>query len=322
MILSIVIPVYNAEPYLERCFDSIYNNAPSVDLFEVVVVNDGSKDNTLSVLNGFANKYPNLAVIDQSNGGVSVARNKGIEAAKGDYVLFLDADDELVDGALKKVCIYLSEHEPMDMLVTRQIRKNSEREWLLGEAPLEEHRRYNGVEAYKRGFVRTNAGGGICRTAFLREHHLRFPEGVRNAEDTIFFGHLQVYARSIVYYNLPLYRIMMMDNSASRNCDYTKLAQSHVITMRAVAKVKKSLECSREQRGIFDYVVYQLLSNTIGYFVSSKSLTYRQFSKEVDKKSLLPLDVQNMYLMRKNSKMMNFSIPLFYFLTWVSHIKR
>lgn len=319
MTLSIILPAYNAEPYLERCFDSIYHDAPSMDEFEVIVVNDGSKDNTLSLIKDYQAKYSNLVVIDQTNGGVSVARNNGISSAKGDYVLFLDADDELVDGALTKVYTYLKGHEPMDMLVTRQIRRTAEREWMRGTSRLEEHIRYTGVEAYKRGYIRTNAGGGICRTSFLREYDLRFPEGVNNAEDTVFFGLLQVYVQSIVYYNLPLYIINQMDGSASRIRDYTRLGKSHAFTMRVVADIKPSLIGSREQKSIFDYVVYQLLSNTVSDYVRSKELSYLQLKKDVDLQRLLPIDTTNMYQMRKNARLMNLSFPLFYLLSWIKH---
>ena len=205
----------------------------------------------------------------------------------------------------------------MDMLVTRQIRKNGTRDWMKGEPPLQEHIPYTGVEAYKCHYVRTNAGGGICRRAFLLENNLFFPAGVRNAEDTIFFGQLQVYAQSIVYYNLPLYLIHETAGSASRGVNYSKLAKSHVVTMHSVAEVKSTLIGSREQKAIFDYVVYQLLSNTIQEFAASKELTYKQFKKAIDVSNMLPLDTLYMYQMKGNARLMNFSVPLFYFLAWV-----
>jgi glycosyltransferase involved in cell wall biosynthesis len=243
----------------------------------------------------------------------------GIRAAKGDYVLFLDVDDELTDGSLVKLYAYLSEHEPMDMLVTRQIRNNGTREWMKGEPPLEEHKRYSGVEAHRLHYVRTNAGGGICRRAFLLENDLFFPAGVKNAEDTIFFGQLQVYAKSIVYYNLPLYLIHEIAGSASHDVDHTKLGKNHIIAMRSVAEVKSSLKGTREQKAIFDYVVYQLLSNTVQEFVASKELTYGQFKEEVPLKKLLPLDIGNMHIMRSNALLFNLNLPLAYLLLWLRH---
>ena len=319
MVISIIIPAYNAERFLSRCLSSVYHTTLPEYSFEVIAVNDGSGDRTYSILQQYHDKHSNLKVINQPNGGVSVARNNGIFASNGDYVLFLDADDELIDGALAKVYSFLSEHEPMDMLVTRQIRSNGKQRWQLKAPSLEENKVYSGLGAYQDGYIRTNAGGGICRTAFLREFQLSFPEGVRNAEDTIFFGHLQVYAHSIVYTNLSLYLINEIDGSPAHSTDYTRLGKSHIISLHSVAVVKSSLRGTREQKAIFDYVVYQLIANTIAFFVASKELSFKIFKSDLDLGSLLPLDTDCMYRMRKNAKLMNFSIPLFYFLSWLKH---
>lgn len=319
MVISIIIPAYNAELFLERCLSSVYQTSLSEHCFEVIAINDGSKDNTYGILQQYQEKYPNLKVINQPNGGVSVARNNGVKASKGDYVLFLDADDELIEGRLAIVYNFLLEHDPLDMLVTRQIRNNGKQRWQLKAPSLEEKKVYSGLEAYQNGYIRTNAGGGICRTAFLREWQLCFPEGVKNAEDTIFFGQLQVYAQSIVYIDLSLYLINEIDGSPAHSTDYTRLGKSHLISLRSVAGVKASLQGNREQKAIFDYVVYQLLANTIAAFVSSKELSFRQFMNDVKGVQLLPLDTENMHLMRRNARFMNFSIPLFYFVSWIKH---
>ena len=318
MTLSIIIPAFNAEPYLERCFDSIYRDASSMEYFEVIVVNDGSKDNTLSRLNEYQAKYRNMVVVDQPNGGVSVARNNGIISAKGDYVLFLDADDELVEGALAKVYVYLKEHDSMDMLVTRQIRKKGNKTTIIPAPTLKEHIQYNGVEAYRSHYVRTNAGGGICRTCFLREFNLFFPKGVTNGEDSVFFAHLQVYAQKIVYNNILLYQINEITGSASRN-DRTSLGIKLINTLESIDSIKSQLNVSAEQRGIFDYVAYQMLSRTMNCFAESKELSYNGLKKSIRHLNLLPFDVRHMFLMREKARMINYSFAFSYFLRWLHY---
>lgn len=90
--LSIIIPVYNCEKYIIRCLGSVLRQQGS-DKYEIIVVNDGSTDNTAQKLNKFAKKYKNISVIHQDNMGVSVARNQGIAASRGKYVTFIDGDD-------------------------------------------------------------------------------------------------------------------------------------------------------------------------------------------------------------------------------------
>lgn len=99
--LSIVIPVFNAESTLSRLLKSIL--VQNVSKFEVIIIDDGSTDNTISVLNDFKNKFENFIVLQESNAGQAVARNYGLETAKGDWVLFLDSDDELRAGVLPKM---------------------------------------------------------------------------------------------------------------------------------------------------------------------------------------------------------------------------
>ncbi|MBT8850021.1 hypothetical protein BTH91_08910, partial [Lactobacillus delbrueckii subsp. bulgaricus] len=99
MLYSIIIPVYNTQSYVKSCLESVFNN--DTRDFEIIVVNDGSTDDSLRKCQQIQLKYPNyIKIIDQPNLGVSVARNKGIEAATGDYLIFLDSDDKLAPGSL------------------------------------------------------------------------------------------------------------------------------------------------------------------------------------------------------------------------------
>lgn len=106
--LSIVIPVYNVEKYLAKCLDSVIY--PGLKDYEIVVVNDGSTDSSLSVAEDYAHRHPALVrVISTENGGLGAARNVGMEAARGEFLLFLDSDDHLREGALPEIMGKLKE---------------------------------------------------------------------------------------------------------------------------------------------------------------------------------------------------------------------
>ena len=89
--ISIIIPLYNAEKYIDRCMESV--NAQTMKDFEVVLVNDGSTDNSAAICRRYASQDPRVTYIEKENGGAGSARNAGIEAAKGTYLAFPDADD-------------------------------------------------------------------------------------------------------------------------------------------------------------------------------------------------------------------------------------
>ena len=109
--ISVIVPVYNAENYIKRCVDSIL--CQTYEDIELVLVNDGSKDNSLEILQAYAQKDNRVNVIDQENKGVSGARNTGLENAGGEYILYVDADDWIEKDTLE---ILLKQSENADIV--------------------------------------------------------------------------------------------------------------------------------------------------------------------------------------------------------------
>lgn len=89
--VSVIVPVYNVEEYLQECLDSLVSQ--TLDEIEIICVNDGSTDNSLTILNEYTSKYPKIKVINRENDGVSAARNAGVKASIGKYIAFVDSDD-------------------------------------------------------------------------------------------------------------------------------------------------------------------------------------------------------------------------------------
>lgn len=101
MKLSLIIPIYNAEKYLRECLESV--KKLNISDLECILVNDGSKDGSLTICQEYADKNAIFKIVDKENGGVSAARNSGLKVACGDYIMFLDADDFFVDGATELI---------------------------------------------------------------------------------------------------------------------------------------------------------------------------------------------------------------------------
>lgn len=98
--ISLIIPCFNAQLFLQECLESVFRD-DFIGQCEVIAIDDGSSDNTASILKDFALKHENLIIITQKNSGASVARNAGLKVAKGEFVAFLDSDDELCVGSLE-----------------------------------------------------------------------------------------------------------------------------------------------------------------------------------------------------------------------------
>lgn len=113
---SVIIPLYNAERYIEECLNSILKQ--SYDSYEIIIVNDGSEDNSLKIIEERFGYNDKIKIINQKNSGVSVARNRGLEECKGDWVIFLDADDWIEYNALLKIKKIIEKNKKIDLFIT------------------------------------------------------------------------------------------------------------------------------------------------------------------------------------------------------------
>ena len=123
VLLSIVLPVYKVEDYIRVCLESIFKQGLPDSEFEVILVNDGTPDNSIGVISDIVNQHENITVINQENQGVSCARNTGLANAKGEYVYFMDPDDMLVDNSLS-ILVPKAISSKVDVLMADYIKFN------------------------------------------------------------------------------------------------------------------------------------------------------------------------------------------------------
>ncbi|MBQ8027245.1 MAG: glycosyltransferase family 2 protein [Clostridia bacterium] len=108
--ISVIIPVYNCEKYIKSCVESLKGQTMPSDEFQIVFINDGSPDNSGEICRSYSESEKNIVYFEKENGGVSSARNKGIELAEGKYIMFLDADDTLSKKSLQAVYNFFEAH--------------------------------------------------------------------------------------------------------------------------------------------------------------------------------------------------------------------
>ncbi len=181
-LISVIVPVYNVSLYLRRCLDSILNNTWTH--LEVICINDGSTDNSLQILQEYKEKDPRIIIIDQENGGVSVARNTGLRVASGEFIAFIDSDD-WIHPQYFKMLMHAQSLANADCVVCGVEQTNCE--ILNTSSCIEENISIvttNVSAILKDRFARTRIWGRIYRRDLLGE--LRFVPGIRLAEDTIF----------------------------------------------------------------------------------------------------------------------------------------
>ena len=115
MLISVVLPIYNVEKYLRRCLDSVVNQ--TYKNLEILLINDGSTDNCLKICEEYAKSDNRVQVINKNNAGLGMARNTGIDYAKGEYICFFDSDDYIELNTIEKLYkIIVSEQPEMDLI--------------------------------------------------------------------------------------------------------------------------------------------------------------------------------------------------------------
>lgn len=124
MKISIIIPVYNTEKYLTECLDSLINQTYK-DL-ELIIINDGSTDNSMNIIKKYQKKYDNIKVFEQENSGQSVARNVGLKYATGDYIMFVDSDDYIELDMVEKMLLPFKKSKNLDLTFCDYYLKNND----------------------------------------------------------------------------------------------------------------------------------------------------------------------------------------------------
>ncbi len=162
--VSVIIPVYNCEEYLKCCLESIEKQTIGLENMEVIIINDGSTDNSLEIAKHFKKEHPNWILVDRENKGLSNSRNEGINLSTGEYVMFLDSDDYLVEETLKEMHEKASINK-LDIVVGRLNGFDENNEYGYYSDKLISKERIFSFEKYKR-FIKTIS---VCGKLYRRE---------------------------------------------------------------------------------------------------------------------------------------------------------
>ena len=204
--VSIIVPVYNAEKYLTECLDSLINQ--TLKEIEIIIINDGSTDNSKEIILDFARKDKRIIVIDSPNEGVSAARNKGLQHAQGTYVGFVDADDYLDTTMYEK--LYESAEEQNASLAVCNAWVVADKGEPKKRLQLENKEIAVSDKAvlirdflnFKYDFANWNK---IYALDIIRQYQLKFDQKLAIWEDLLFNLEFLAYAKKMVTLNEPLY---------------------------------------------------------------------------------------------------------------------
>lgn len=229
MKVSIIIPVYNVEKYLNRCVDSIILSIKNVKNVEILLIDDGSTDNSKNIVDNYDKKYSFIKSFHKKNGGLSDARNFGLLKSKGDYVIFIDSDDEISSSNFKKVLdkIITSDCDTIlwDAIMINEesnIIESKENDYYI-HSGLKTNLKYTGIECVKKQLLDhsdyvTTVWLGAYKKEFLFKNHLFFEKNLLH-EDELWSIKMFVNAYKVEYIDSKVYLYRQRENSIMNKSD-------------------------------------------------------------------------------------------------------
>ena len=320
MKISIIIPIYKVEQCLSKCLDSVYQKGVDEKNFEVVCVNDGTPDNSMAIVNKYALEHTNIVVVTQKNQGVSVARNSGMKAATGEYILFADSDDRLSDLSIGTLLEALQNVPDAEMVVCNHFRNGGYAyDWRrLG---FKENIVYDGTMVLNGGLLYGSVMGVVFKKAFLNDNNIMFMPGIKNGEDTIFMLQAFFCAQKVRFLNRDLYVVVGRAGSASRLFTKSRI-DTMIETVKRVSAFRETLLHQSGNRMVLDYMIYIVLLNLVKDTFLTPGVGYNYLRRAgVGRFCKFGLSPDTHFLRRK-MQLMRLSFSLFYFVRKLSVMLR
>ena len=286
--ISVIIPVYNVSAYLDECLTSIVNQ--NYKNFEVIVVNDGSTDNSLEIAKKYEKKYPKLIkVYDKQNGGLSSARNYGIVESSGDYLLFIDSDDYILPNCLEVIGKNINKKK-CDILVYS---------FLIGKDNVYNRMYDNQIENSNKRYIvgMPNAINKVCKKSLFLDNNIEFPLGLYY-EDLATMPKFAKEKIKIEFIEEPLYFYRVREDSIMNNQKYNPKVDSIFTVLK---QLKEYFNDKYPEEIEYLHIEHLLRSASVRYF------DYETCQEQLDKivsviKENYPNWKKNKYYKKENIK--------------------
>ena len=232
--VSVIVPIYNVEKYLDKCLESLLKQ--TLKEIEIIAINDGSTDRSVEIIQKYINKF-NIKLINKTNGGLSSARNVGLENAIGEYIAFVDSDDFIHENMFKELYINSQGSDIVFCGYNKFYFNKTEGSDIFKKLKLfEENKKYLGVEIYKHELV--TVWNKIYKREFLEKNDFKFIEGIIHEDDEF---SLKVFSKAknvkFIKNNFYFYRLDNQ-NSITKNIDFIKKEKAYTEVLKTIEKLK------------------------------------------------------------------------------------
>lgn len=295
--ISIIVPVYNIKEYLAGCMESLQKQT-CPDL-EIILVDDGSTDGSGALCDGYAAQDCRVQVVHKENGGLSSARNAGLEVATGQWILFVDGDDYLAQNAVEQLLTVAREYPDTDFV--QFLYQETDGSWQPDNQPSEQIVLTGVPDFFRRLYDLGGVAASSCTKLFRRElfENIRFQKGIRHEDEELMTRLLPI-CRKVVYTSLVLYGYVVRQGSIIHSGFSPKSMDIFPIMDQRI-QVLQQLDCGElvleTQRRMFQTAAWQYcLARKNGFTKETAQLKQRILA--LTALSNLPLDGQYRILHR------------------------
>lgn len=275
VLFSIIIPIYKVEGCLKRCVDSVLNQ--NIKYIEIILVDDGSPDRCPEICDEYALKDSRIKVIHKVNGGLSDARNSGIDVATGKYIVFVDSDDFITENSLEKIIPFTKDNPDIIVCDGEKIGKTGT--YKHSGLPIGET--YTGEEFLYHSMLKGNMTMSAClhiyQRKFLIQNNFWFKYGILH-EDEEFTPRVFLKANSVIYSGVDFYRNVMREDSITSKKDKRKNLNDLYNTLCSLKLLYFTVKDKKKRAVFLDSLSSKYLS---AYYSADAFLYGKSFSRKL-----------------------------------------
>jgi glycosyltransferase involved in cell wall biosynthesis len=315
-LITFIVPVYDVEDYLSKCIESILYQ--SFHDIEIILIYDKSEDNSLNICMYYVSKYNNIRLIYGNGKGCGAARNLGINASNGDFIIFSDSDDYLSRDLCATVLPYLNDQK-IDFINFGYCFVNNDGKIIVNKQNFL-HKSMHGIEIFKNSFLDVDINpvpwNKVIRKSLITNNNILFPE-TEEWEDVLFTRMISFYSRNTLFIPMSLYYALIRENSRSRSFSENffkngikllQIEQNFLIKNNCLERFSNYYESHYLKILTFFFVKLGFQKNSFKQFINIfyllKNSNYFIYLKNPSAVSLLPLKYRLILLFSKTPKLL------------------
>ena len=302
-LISVIVPVYNVEDYIEKCLDSIINQ--TYNNLQIIIVDDGSPDDSGKICDDYAKKDSRITVLHKENGGVSFARNIGLQNATGNWVTFVDSDDWIKNDYIEQL-LKIAKQDNADVVLCGYNRvNNTARQEINATGGKDTF----SLSEYLIKTLNPQTGFGFCHMKLIKKdciQNLRFDENLVVGEDALFNMQLSKNIKKAVFYKKALYNYRNNSNSVVKRYD-DNYAKKYLESMKKCKEyITSNYTDSKIKQNYYNYVAYHVMLVAVNYCFHPENKNKHKIkllkeicSYDIFKEGILNSNFENISLTRK-----------------------